>query len=325
MTRNGKIARLPATIREQINHRIENGHSGRDIVVWLNSLDEVKTALTPHFDNLEITDGNFSEWKLGGYRDWEARQWALAESQRVVEEAKEISEAGQGALADHLATWMLGQLVLATRRIMEKTEAGDTEGAWKLAHELGSELVRLRRGDQNAQRLRLSQERMQLQRMKFENQREKLKEEIRKENPPTPILSDEEKDRQWRQIFGINPENYPMREKWNDPPVQEEPIPAAPEVPTPAPETPITPAPPPEVSATTPERQEFLVIKKRAEQGDAYSQYRLGARYQDGFGTEKDLNEAEIWLEKAGSQGIGAAKITLHALRMRWDRESAAA
>jgi hypothetical protein len=34
MTRNGKIARLPQPIREQINRRLENGEEGIQIAKW---------------------------------------------------------------------------------------------------------------------------------------------------------------------------------------------------------------------------------------------------------------------------------------------------
>jgi hypothetical protein len=40
MSRNGKIARLPQQIREQINRRLENGEEGKQIAEWLNTLPE---------------------------------------------------------------------------------------------------------------------------------------------------------------------------------------------------------------------------------------------------------------------------------------------
>jgi hypothetical protein len=40
MTRNGKIARLPQEIREQVNRRLEDGEPGKQIAEWLNGLPE---------------------------------------------------------------------------------------------------------------------------------------------------------------------------------------------------------------------------------------------------------------------------------------------
>ena len=208
MSRTGKIARLPLHIREQINTRIQNGGKGQDIVAWLNSLKEVKAALSKHFDNPTINAGNFSEWKLGGYRDWEAQQFAVAESRRIVEEGKELGEAGQGALADKLGTWVVGQYIMATRKMREKLEAGDDAGAWKLLRELCHDVVALRRGDHGAEWIRLERQRLKLQKQKQESSRENLKEEIRKENPPPEAMSDEEQEAEWRRIFGMRPETH---------------------------------------------------------------------------------------------------------------------
>jgi hypothetical protein len=38
VTRPGKIARLPLSIREQINHRLENNEEAKQIAAWLNTL-----------------------------------------------------------------------------------------------------------------------------------------------------------------------------------------------------------------------------------------------------------------------------------------------
>jgi hypothetical protein len=80
MTRTGKIARLPAPIRELLNHRLFNGHSGRVLVKWLNSLPEVQDVLRQFFDGRPISPQNLSEWKNGGYRDWDLQENIIARS-----------------------------------------------------------------------------------------------------------------------------------------------------------------------------------------------------------------------------------------------------
>ncbi|MGO8696966.1 MAG: hypothetical protein ACLQVY_04515 [Limisphaerales bacterium] len=42
MTRNGKIARLPLAIRQQLNQRLQNGELAQDLLSWLNHLPEVQ-------------------------------------------------------------------------------------------------------------------------------------------------------------------------------------------------------------------------------------------------------------------------------------------
>jgi hypothetical protein len=46
MTRNGKIARAARPIREQINRRLQNGDTGKDIAESLNAIPEVGAAFT---------------------------------------------------------------------------------------------------------------------------------------------------------------------------------------------------------------------------------------------------------------------------------------
>ena len=36
--RNGKVARLPKVVREELNRRLEDGQLGRELLCWLNGL-----------------------------------------------------------------------------------------------------------------------------------------------------------------------------------------------------------------------------------------------------------------------------------------------
>ena len=58
MARIGKIARLPGGIRAQLNTRLQDGAEGKEIVLWLNSLPEVKEVLVKMFDGRPINDQN---------------------------------------------------------------------------------------------------------------------------------------------------------------------------------------------------------------------------------------------------------------------------
>jgi len=54
MTRNGKIARLPLGIRQQLNQRLLDGQQGKLLVLWLNEgYDGSK--------NLELTWSPFAQ------------------------------------------------------------------------------------------------------------------------------------------------------------------------------------------------------------------------------------------------------------------------
>jgi len=198
MSRIGKIARLPEQIREQINCRLQDGENGPDIITWLNSSAEVKAALALEFEGREINEVNLTAWRQGGFRDWETQQAVMAEAQRITSEGGELAQTGDGALADKLAVWLVGRYVVATRQLLEK---GNGPEAWKLLRELCHDLVALRRGDHGAEWLRLERERVELRKIATERKKEKPEEE----DPPLPPMDDEEKERQYRQIFGMEP------------------------------------------------------------------------------------------------------------------------
>jgi len=69
-TRVGKIARLPEAIRERLNRRLLNGALGRETVIWLNQLPDVKKVVAQRFAGRPVSEHNLSEWRHGGYQDW---------------------------------------------------------------------------------------------------------------------------------------------------------------------------------------------------------------------------------------------------------------
>ena len=72
--RNGKIARLPENVRNELNPRMESGESGEAILEWLNGLPAVQTMLKEAFDGVPISKQNLSEWRQGGFREWELKE-----------------------------------------------------------------------------------------------------------------------------------------------------------------------------------------------------------------------------------------------------------
>ena len=61
LNRNGKIARLPKPLREELNRRLDNGEPARRLLPWLNSLPAVRALLAAEFGgktNLRFDDTN---------------------------------------------------------------------------------------------------------------------------------------------------------------------------------------------------------------------------------------------------------------------------
>jgi hypothetical protein len=199
LTRNGKIARLPLAVRQELNRRLDDGEQGKKLVAWLNALPEVQAIVAAEFGGKVIREQNLSEWKQGGYRDWVAQQEALEIAARLGEDATELNAKGRAPLTDLLANWTAARYAVATRRV---AETGGREG-WRLLHQMCGDIVELRKGDHSAERLQIERERLELEKEKTEKllKQLKTKQPLRGEG-----LSAEERARRMRQIFGLPPE-----------------------------------------------------------------------------------------------------------------------
>ena len=123
LTRNGKIARLPLAVRQELNRRLDEGEQGKKLVVWLNGLPEVQAIVAAEFVGKPIREQNLSEWKQRGYRDWVAQQEALEIAERLGEDAREWSAEGRASITDTLALWLVARYAVATRRVARKPGA----------------------------------------------------------------------------------------------------------------------------------------------------------------------------------------------------------
>jgi hypothetical protein len=158
VTRNGKIARLPRDIREHLNRRLQDGEQGKHLVEWLNELPQVRRVLAEEFGGKPLREQNISEWRKGGYRDWLAQQEALDMVKRVTADADELQPGATEPLTEKLAPWLVARYFVAAKTLL--TENGRMD--WKVLRELCNDVVALRRGDQNAEWLRLDRERLRV-------------------------------------------------------------------------------------------------------------------------------------------------------------------
>lgn len=205
MTRTGKIARLPRETREKLNRKLRDGRQGGQLIPWLNSLPQVKAVLDKDFEGYPITKQNLSEWRLGGYREWLTQQEIVSRARSLAGDAREIIDAAQGRLSDHLATVLTARYAVALAD-WTSDSSGQFRRVLRSMRGFCQDVVELRRGDHNAAYLKIEEERM-------ERGREK------KPAQGCTCLSEEEKRRRIRQIFGLAPEEP---EKSNDfsPPVR---------------------------------------------------------------------------------------------------------
>jgi hypothetical protein len=110
-TRLGKIAQLPKSIRDDLNHRIENGKQGTELLEWLNGLPETKEIIAQKFDNQPITRCNLSDWRHGGFLDWRADQNREARIQRISESGESLQKAEAGDLFENFARITVAEMM----------------------------------------------------------------------------------------------------------------------------------------------------------------------------------------------------------------------
>ncbi len=169
MTRNGKIARLPRHIREQLNRRLEDGEPGEPLLEWLNGLPEVVDVLKRQFGGLPINKQSLSQWRLGGYEDWLRHAEACEALRQLTEQAGDLdAEADEQSVSEMLAKLMSTELLRAMKSLL--AEELDPKERWRRLQELLSQLSQLRRADHRAARLQMDEERWEKQRGRLEKE-----------------------------------------------------------------------------------------------------------------------------------------------------------
>jgi len=155
-TRNGKIARLPKDIREELNRRIENGWRGDRLVKWLNQLPPVKEVLREQFDGRPITEQNLSQWREGGYADWLRHQGTQEQIRWMVERSEDVDQVeGNEHLCERLARVAAAELAEQLQRL---SAVEDPRERWQQFREACLELWRLRNGTHLGRRVDLGWE-----------------------------------------------------------------------------------------------------------------------------------------------------------------------
>jgi hypothetical protein len=165
MARNGKIARLPRNIRDQLNRRLDEGESGVRLVAWLNSLPEVQAVLDQDFEGRPINEQNLTEWRQGGYLVWARLQESWEWWQLNREEGDRIAtDSGPVPLSDSLSPMVALVLGKTINDLFADSPADPAHQKKLLA--LLAELSRLRRTDHEAARLRIHLEENEKRRAK---------------------------------------------------------------------------------------------------------------------------------------------------------------
>ncbi len=152
MTRNGKIARLPAALRQQLNQRLLDGQPGAQLLQWLNGLPKVQALLKAQFNGKPISKTNLSQWKMGGYPAWQAQQRMAGDVKSILDGAAALQSAAKDGLAGHMTLILAAGMAIEMRRLQSMPEGIEKARMWR---ELRIGLLDLKKTELDAQRLAL--------------------------------------------------------------------------------------------------------------------------------------------------------------------------
>lgn len=156
-TPKGKIGRLPVTLREEVNRRLENGQKAGPLLTWLNGLPEVQAMLAAEFNGQPINEKNLHKWRKFGFKNWALRR----EAQAMSAEIGDLPAAANSPVTDQVATWASVRYLMVVRELIENTPPGPYR--LKLLRELVHDAIALRRDEHRGARLKV-----QLQRLEHE-------------------------------------------------------------------------------------------------------------------------------------------------------------
>ena len=193
MTRNGKIARLPKHIRDQLNQRLDNGEPGVRLLKWLNTLPEVEQVLDREFEGHPIEDANLTNWKQGGFLDWQAQQQMFSGAHDLTDDAKELSK-----LSDRLPQ-AVDTVVMARYAAALKNANGpmtdELRALWQQLNNSLRSVIYLRRCEHSRQRVEIQREQAQTEHerlaldrdwLEWEQSKFKIQNSKIPAQPPTP-------------------------------------------------------------------------------------------------------------------------------------------
>lgn len=171
MPQSGKIARFPASIREELNQRLFNGEKGPCLTLWLNSLPEVQAILNAEFAGQPVSRSNLSNWRLTGYKSWKLMLETRQATAFLLREMPEMPETERRALSKRMGSIFIGDLLMQLRRMDAMREGAPKS---RLQRDLLDRFVTLQNSQIDDERLRLQEKQLDFDLVR-EKRREKRK------------------------------------------------------------------------------------------------------------------------------------------------------
>jgi hypothetical protein len=149
MSNEPKIPRLPKSIREQINERLENGMAGKELLEWLNALPEVQSK----WKGKPISEVNLSRWRTGPYQNWRLQKDFLKSKDALKESTPAMDPAARHQFINNMVNFLAHLVGLQLQRLHSMPDSLERTRLWR---EVRMTLQTLRRDELLA--LRVAQE-----------------------------------------------------------------------------------------------------------------------------------------------------------------------
>lgn len=158
--RQGKIARLPHLIREDVNQDLLNGKSSGEILAWLNQRAEAIRVWDLYFEGAPATPQNLSEWRLGGYKEWLEEREKVERTKSLAAYAHKIAGAG-GNISKGLQAILAGH-ILESYEVLLNADEGDEKPDDPVGRvqKLGGVVATMRHADIAQDRLELDKKKV---------------------------------------------------------------------------------------------------------------------------------------------------------------------
>jgi hypothetical protein len=109
--RLGKIARLPAEVRREVNLRLADNQPAAKILAWLNAMPSVKAIMQTDFDGAVINPQNLSEWRAGGYQDFLREREEVDKIKTLAQFSMDLAQGAGDQMAQGPAAIAAGKLL----------------------------------------------------------------------------------------------------------------------------------------------------------------------------------------------------------------------
>ncbi len=173
LVRNGKIAKLPGGIRDELNLRLENGEDGGLVLDWLNGLAEVQESLQAHFGGAPVSKQNLSEWRQGGFREWQNRREFIGHARKLSAGCRDLEEEVETPLLAGDLLTVLAARYAGLLNTWDGVAEPKFEENLRVLHGLARDVALIQRAMYLASRQKNEYE------QKLENDEQKVKEELK--------------------------------------------------------------------------------------------------------------------------------------------------